>query len=548
MNFDIKKFLSNTLTIAFVNLFLAIVYPFINFYSINIGVDRAIFDVQGFFQFSLGSVALSLAFIVTLTFLTTYIFKSTFAKSFFAAFSLWWLMLFLYRDFTNVLEGVITNRNLLYVSDINLLYLILATMLTVLVWLLSKSRNFHLIFLVYILVVVIQPVANVLNQMVFVKTTTKNELVQNLDQQIQFSLDVLAPSKLKKDLPNIYFIVLDGYASNSSLLNNLGFDNTAFIKQMELEGFQYQSKSYSSYSTTYLTLASIMLGNYPVTELSEKFLNRSEFYPSLLHAKQPPPLVSTAKNLGYEFKLFGNSWSGNHGPHVLEPEPLSGLPYYVDEFLANSPILKIFSLINRNSKQLSEHPNDALRRLMEHLNKKNASKENQKNAIVISDFFFVHHFQPHYPYIFDADCNSRPYWNDNFKAWSESAKNIYIEAIQCANKQIISFNKFIKQNDPSAVIVIQADHGSGFSGDPSISPSQWSQNSVEERMGIISLAKVPSSCDNWLTDDLNSVNIIRFIFGCVTDTEPKYIENNSYIAGYEDDSEYGKVFKTKTLN
>ena len=55
--------------------------------------------------------------------------------------------------------------------------------------------------------------------------------------------------------PNIYFIVLDMYARQDVLKDQLRIDNSEFLKGMEARGFVVDRQSFSNYPTTPLTLS-----------------------------------------------------------------------------------------------------------------------------------------------------------------------------------------------------------------------------------------------------------------------------------------------------
>jgi len=60
----------------------------------------------------------------------------------------------------------------------------------------------------------------------------------------------------KSKLPNVYYIILDGYGSSRILKELYGFDNHDFETFLTKEGFYIASKSRCNYSTTMLSLAS----------------------------------------------------------------------------------------------------------------------------------------------------------------------------------------------------------------------------------------------------------------------------------------------------
>ena len=58
------------------------------------------------------------------------------------------------------------------------------------------------------------------------------------------------------EFPDIYYIILDGYASSSTLKNVYNFDNQYFIDYLISKGFYVATKSKSNYPMSMLSLAS----------------------------------------------------------------------------------------------------------------------------------------------------------------------------------------------------------------------------------------------------------------------------------------------------
>jgi hypothetical protein len=58
------------------------------------------------------------------------------------------------------------------------------------------------------------------------------------------------------DTPDIYFILLDGYA-RADTLAGMGFDNTPFVSALESRGFDVSDASHSNYTKTWVTLSTM---------------------------------------------------------------------------------------------------------------------------------------------------------------------------------------------------------------------------------------------------------------------------------------------------
>ena len=53
-----------------------------------------------------------------------------------------------------------------------------------------------------------------------------------------------------KSYPDVYYIILDGYMSSSSLKEFLNYDNQEFVSYLTNKGFDVNHKSYSNYPSS----------------------------------------------------------------------------------------------------------------------------------------------------------------------------------------------------------------------------------------------------------------------------------------------------------
>lgn len=74
--------------------------------------------------------------------------------------------------------------------------------------------------------------------------------------------EVRLPRSPAESLPNVFFIVLDGYARADVLRDYFGYDNSPFIHRMEELGFVHVANSKSDYRETLRSLPSCMNMNY----------------------------------------------------------------------------------------------------------------------------------------------------------------------------------------------------------------------------------------------------------------------------------------------
>ena len=141
----------------------------------------------------------------------------------------------------------------------------------------------------------------------------------------------------------------------------------------------------------------------------------------------------------------------------------------------------------------------------------------------------IHHLSPHEPYIFREDCSVRKKYKFDMKSWGEKAIALYIDNLKCTNKKILKFIEMLDSKDPDSIVIIVGDHGSAFYVDWEIPAKKWSRKMIRERSSVISFQRFPEKCKEWLSDNINSVNLARLAFSCVSGSKPKLLPNKSYI-------------------
>ena len=127
--------------------------------------------------------------------------------------------------------------------------------------------------------------------------------------------------------------------------------------------------------------------------------------------------------------------------------------------------------------------------------------------------------QPHSPYYFDRNCGS-------IYADDKANRMLYREAVLCTNKRITELVSRILAADSNAIIVIHADHGSGFLGNEQYADRkeyELPKYALDERTETISFIRAPKECRQWIKPDLGPINTARFVLGCLSRTEPDYL-------------------------
>jgi hypothetical protein len=106
-------------------------------------------------------------------------------------------------------------------------------------------------------------------------------------------------------LPDVYYVILDGYTRADVLDEVYDFDNEPFTGDLESRGFFVAADSYSNYPATYLSLASSLNERYVTPELVARRAQGE--YRELIQNGAVP---AAFKALGYRYVLVRSVWEG----------------------------------------------------------------------------------------------------------------------------------------------------------------------------------------------------------------------------------------------
>jgi len=327
------------------------------------------------------------------------------------------------------------------------------------------------------------------------------------------------------ELRNVYFVIADAYGSEDSLRRGAEFDNSDFLSSMIEQGYYVANNAYSPYNLTYLTISAVLNGDYIAED--DKPSNYQLFYPVTLKHVQPPQVVRQFRDLGYQFYIVGNSWADCEGPHVscVENDDYF-IPYSIRAFFEATPLNTAFAL-DRATVPAKQDWNDAIGRVLSLI---------EDGRMPPNPYFmFVHHLAPHPPYKFMPDCTLRAGYIDSMlmDSWDADKKPLYVDNLKCTSRRILELARLLEQHDPKAIVIVVGDHGPAFTVKWEQALEKWTASEIAERSGVLSLARFPARCQEHLSSTINSVNLVRLAFACVSGKRPLLLRNKSFITGYK---------------
>jgi hypothetical protein len=328
--------------------------------------------------------------------------------------------------------------------------------------------------------------------------------------------------------PDIYFIVLDGYARSDVMKDLFDFDNTPFLDRLERQGFFVARNSFSNYCQTRLSIASTLNVQYldrlldlsspdllPITDLiRENFVRKS------------------LKPLGYRFVSFSTGFEPTDFPDsdiFLQPRP--GNPEFSQILLEMTPV-------------------DAWRSRVEKLDRYSAQRDRTLflldrlpgvAAVQGPTFTFAHLLAPHPPFVFGPNGEDvSPRWEtrqdgrierthaerfgtpEYFRAGYHDESAFLTASVERAVERILA------SSPEPPIIVLQSDHGSWLR----YHPDDAEKTDLRERFGILNCIYTAGRKVPGLTDSMTSINTFRVLLREIIGADLPPLEERNYFSPF----------------
>ena len=291
--------------------------------------------------------------------------------------------------------------------------------------------------------------------------------------------------------PDVYYVILDGYARADALATHYGFDNEPFLNALRQRGFIVADQGTSNYPYTYLSLGSSLNERYLTDDIAQGVPYQA--YLGLIRSATVPQRF---RERGYRYDLVRSAWAGTSGSpladQVLGPEPAIGTEFEVA--LLDGSLLR----------GLAPQPSIA----DYHLAAFDALET------VAGDpgptFTLAHIVAPHPPYVLDRHGNVILDTAALRGAWGGADNERgYIEQVRFVNDRLLqAIDRILATSTTRPIIVLQGDHGSWSSRfERGVAP-----HDVEaERMSILNAYLVPDGVSALLYPEITPVNTFRAI-------------------------------------
>lgn len=365
------------------------------------------------------------------------------------------------------------------------------------------------------------------------RTYEKNNFLEE-NSTTSADLNALFYSGDPKDLPDVYYIILDGYARADILKEIYKYDNSDFISCLERNGFFVAGKSRSNYSQTAFSLASSLNMQY----LDDLRKNLGENSQDRLPLKKMIFFSKVSNN----FKKIGYSYVHINSPYIL----LTGVNPNADLNLNPTQSLNEFEYLFLSTTALRPFLKGGLEKLIDQRQTDVHADFTLNTLTLLQDtipkikkptFTFAHVVSPHPPFVFGPNGekinrgvfflpSDGDHWIERYKYGTrEDYIEQYKNQMVFLNKKLCkTVEKILENSSIPPVVILQADHGPGAF-------LKWEDpesSNLKERTSIFNAYRLPQNGKALLYDSISPVNSFRIVFNALFGGNFKLLEDKSY--------------------
>ena len=320
-------------------------------------------------------------------------------------------------------------------------------------------------------------------------------------------------------LPDIYYIILDRYASERTLKEVYDFDNSKFLNYLIDKGFYVANQSVSNYPYTGTSLLS---------SLNMDFIHEEGVEGRNYSGLQDYKAWRLLKSNGYTFVHFG-SWleATRENPYADININYNAMPEF-SSFIFQSTWAYPWCLALGIVDEWWETQYDRVLYKFDKLAEIPDVEE--------STFVFAHMLIPHPPYVFNLD-GSEKSMKENIE---RSLKVQYVDQLVALNDMLmISIDELLTRSEEPPIIILQADEGPYPGGEnvwktktSSVGFEGATEAELREKYGILNAYYLPNIdkyvLNSSLYPSITPVNSFRQVFNLYFDADYELLPDKSY--------------------
>lgn len=340
-------------------------------------------------------------------------------------------------------------------------------------------------------------------------------------QKFEIDQRALPDKQQRGDLPDVYYIVLDGYGSEAALKQFLSFDNADFYNGLKNRGFYVAEESTSNYANTAPSLASSLNFQY-LDELPEAVGSDSNNYRPLREIIQKNQVMEYFDRSGYTTVAFETGFSITEIKGADVYRTVQAGPNNFESMLLTNSLSLLWT------RDLTSY---------QYRNRITAVLEQTGSLADIPSpkFVFAHVMAAHPPFVYGEDGEVRS--RAAQVVTDTGGRDDLIEHRDAYQGQVRYINRFLlamvddilRSSPKEPVIIIQGDHGSGLY----MNWQSAEETCFAERKSILNAYYFPGGKTEMLYPTITPVNSFRVVFNTYLGADLLLLEDRNYFSLFE---------------
>lgn len=333
------------------------------------------------------------------------------------------------------------------------------------------------------------------------------------------------------NLPDIYYIIVDGYGRADILQEIYGYDNSGFLDNLSERGFYVAEQSSANYMQTYLSLSSSLNFGY-LDELAQTLGDELDRRDPLTYLIQQNQVRKVLEEAGYDTIIYDSDWpvidtvtdtpslAFNENPS--KAMKASGFNSFEAMLWRNT----IFNYFTPSNLSFDDHRNLIL---------ENFAGLKSAAALEGPKLVIGHVISPHPPFVFNAagqfiqpDYEYSIHDGEAFAGSREAYLKGYSGQIAHINTLLLdTVDHILTESDQPPIIIIQGDHGPGSTLDFSVLENN---SCFKERQTILNAYYFPDGNYDTLYESITPVNSFRIVLNKIIGLDLDLVADKNYFS------------------
>ncbi len=330
--------------------------------------------------------------------------------------------------------------------------------------------------------------------------------------------------------PDIYYIILDGYARSDVMKRLFAFDNEPFLTRLEQKGFRVARSSVANYCQTPLSLSSSLNGIYLDELVKNLGIDQTELHDLIVNNN----LMATLRPLGYQFVSFATGFDPTEHP---EADRYLSSRRYISAFtrmlIEPTPFNYLWPVPDQNKADYASR--ERIGFLFDQLPSVAATRGPK--------FVFAHVLCPHPPIIFNeaGESTGTRYAqfglanrikdpNGRFVNPAIFAEGYRGQAVYMTRRVEEVIDGILENSPRPPIIILQSDHGSELYLDH----DRADNTDMNERMSILNAYYFPNKDYHQIHDAISPVNSFRIVLNAFFNAKIDLLPDRSYFSTWKE--------------